>query len=361
MRVVHVINDLRIGGAERLLTDIAPRLRAVGIDLSVVALAACGSFLEEQLTASGVPVTLGRLPIRSPLQPIWLARQLRGAQIVHSHLFPAQWWTACAVGRRAPDSGAPVLVTTEHNTLNRRRRPWLRPLDRRIYARYDAIAAISEATATALAAWVPEIEARLTVVENGVDLARIAAAEPLDRAELDIPAGAPLLVSVGRLEPQKDFPTLLRAMTWVPGAFLALAGDGPLRGELERLSATLGIVDRVRFLGRTPRVPALLKAADIYVQSSAWEGFGIAVVEALAAGRPVVVSDVPGVREIVGDTGLRFPAGDSAALASAVGVLMGDGARRAALGAAGPSRAAHYDIARCVESHHALYRQRSGA
>ncbi len=90
---------------------------------------------------------------------------------------------------------------------------------------------------------------------------------------------------------------------------LLLVGDGVKRPDLERLAAELKIVERVRFLGNRSDVPDILAAADIYIQPSRWDGFGIAALEAMAAGLPVVVSNVPGLRDVVGDAGLLFEAG----------------------------------------------------
>jgi len=139
-----------------------------------------------------------------------------------------------------------------------------------------------------------------------------------------------------RLEPQKRHDVLLEAWTRVVGAVLLLAGDGSLRAELEQRAEQLGVADRVRFLGTRCDVPDLLEAADVTVLTSDWEGMPIAVLESLAAGRPVVASDVDGVREaLTGGGGVLVPRRDPEAAAAALAKFLFNADARAAAGAAG--------------------------
>ena len=362
MRVLHIINDLRVGGAERLLCDLAPRLREAGV-VDVALLADTPSFLRDGLAASGVRIILPPhpLPLRSPRQVGWLSRLMTGYDLVHVQLFPAQLWVSMAA-RRLPRQMRPRLVTTEQNTHNRRRKPVFRPIETWMYAPYDRIIAITDATADALADWIPATRSRTTIIPNAADVSRFAhVAAPADRAALGIPAHATLLTCVGRLEEQKDHATLIRAMGRLPETVhAAFVGGGVLEEGLRAQAASLGVGERVHFLGRRSDIPEILTASDMYVQPSRWEGFGIAVVEAMAAGLPVVISDVAGVREVVGAAGLRFPVGDDAALATQVSGLINDPARRADLISQGRARAQDFTIERCVNTHVALYQQLLG-
>lgn len=285
---------------------------------------------------------------------------MREVDIVHVQLFPAQLWAAVAATRLGKK--APVLVTTEQNTYNRRRDiPLLRPVDAWMYQRYTRIAAITDATADALIKYLPETRAKTVVIPNGIALERFrditVTAEDRTNRLPDIPATAPLLASIGRLETQKDVPTLLRALAQLDGVHLALIGDGPLRPELEALAKELNITDRAHFLGRREDVAILLRLADLYVQSSAWEGFGIAAVEAMASGLPVVHSDVPGLREVVSESaGVRCPPSDPIALANAIRSLLGDTAKRATLSKNARERATMYRIENSVAAYLELYR-----
>lgn len=179
---------------------------------------------------------------------------------------------------------------------------------------------------------------RLAEVPNFA--ADLAGAEP---AALPFPR--PLL-AMGRLHPNKDFPTLLRALARLPDARLALAGEGPQRAALAALARGLGIAERVAFLGWRRDVGALLAASEMLVVPSRIEPLGNVVLEGFSAARPVVAAAADGPRELIADgvNGLLVPIGDDAALAAAIAGLRADPARAAALAAAG--RAA-------FEAHHA--------
>jgi glycosyltransferase involved in cell wall biosynthesis len=162
------------------------------------------------------------------------------------------------------------------------------------------------------------------------------------QAELDA-SGRPVVLGVGRLAPQKDFGTLIAAATaWAdraPQPLLVIAGDGPLAGQLEIQAQALGV--DVRFLGVRNDVPALLAAADVFALPSRWEGQPLILQEALRAGRPIVATDVGGVRDLTGDdAALLVPPADPAALGRAITDVLDDTGLGKRLSAAAESRAA---------------------
>lgn len=175
---------------------------------------------------------------------------------------------------------------------------------------------------------------RAHVLPNFVDP---PAAGPVSRFGLDTPLDAPLLVAAGRLHENKGFDVLLDALATLPGVWLWLAGDGLEGAALHRQAERLGIAGRIRFLGWRDDVPALMAAGDVYVCPSRHEPLGNVVLEAWAAGRPVVAADVAGPGRLIEDgrTGLLVPAGDAAALAAAIADLLMDRPRAAVLAAAG--------------------------
>ncbi|WP_240048318.1 glycosyltransferase [Crenalkalicoccus roseus] len=175
-------------------------------------------------------------------------------------------------------------------------------------------------------------EARAHHLPNFVhDLAGLAP------AALPAPAGAPRLLALGRLHPNKGFDLLLRAMPLLPGAHLFLAGEGGERAALERLARELGVADRVAFLGWRQDPGALLAACDVFVCPSRHEPLGNVVLEAWSAARPVVAAAAQGPTELIrdGETGLLVPREAPEALAAAIAGLLADPARAAALAAAG--------------------------
>lgn len=169
------------------------------------------------------------------------------------------------------------------------------------------------------------------------NFAEIAALPPLPRESLATPADAPLVVALGRLHPNKGFDTLLDALAQAKGVYLWLAGEGPLDHALKRQAHTLGIEDRVRFLGWRQDVGALLAAADMLVCSSRSEPLGNTIIEAWSARLPVVACAASGPAELIANdkTGLLVPCDDAAALTQAIAALAADKPRAAALADAG--------------------------
>jgi glycosyltransferase involved in cell wall biosynthesis len=356
MRILQVIDSLNRGGAEVMLTAMAPLFRKRGLTCDVIALLQRPSPLEHSLLDQDIHLRFtGVKQLYSPQQIVELTKFLRGYDIVHVHLFPAQLWTVLAALRLASH---PPLVTTEHNTWNARRLWLWKPMDRWMYQYYKRIACISDATAESLGRWCPAIREKITVIANGI---------PLDVFENAQPAALPhvsgdvaRLVFVGRFEAQKDHVTLLRALTALPNAHLLLVGDGPLRSRLEEMVHSLGICNRVTFLGWRNDVAAVLKASDIYVHSTHSDGFGIAACEAMAAGLPVVASDVAGLAQLVSGVGILFPEGDDKALAHHIAALIESPDRRREMSRAGLQRARQFNIENTVDACIRMYESALG-
>jgi glycosyltransferase involved in cell wall biosynthesis len=349
MRVLQVIDSLRVGGAEVLVRDLVPRFLRHGIDCEVLVLLRSASALEIGLQDAGVKILdTGNVPLYSPRQIPALARRMREFDLVHVHLFPAQLWAAlAAVQTRCK------LVTTEHNTWNARRHWWFRPVDEWMYSRYQRIACNSDATAEELVRWCPSVEGKVRVVPNGISVEAFANARPVDLRGRG--GGMTKAVFVGRLEQQKDHATLLRALVLVPNVHLFMLGDGPLRGRLEQQARDLGIGDRVTFTGFRNDVPEILKACDIYVHSTTSDGFGIAACEAMAAGLPVIASDVPGLAQVIEGAGVIFPVGDHLSLAQELNALAESPEKRASMSEASRRRARDFSIERTVDLHIQMY------
>jgi len=249
----------------------------------------------------------------------WLRRQR--PDVVHAHMPHAAWLA------RWSRLGAPmrVLVDTLHSSSTG-------ALGRRLGYRWsnwlpDKVTAVSHAVAEAHLLARMATAGKLAMVGNGVDAGlwrpdgTVRAAV---RRELGL-EGEFAWLAAGRLDPVKDYPTLLKAMVNVPeAARLIIAGGGQLDGELRRLSEGLGLESRVRFLGFEPNVRRLMQAADAFVLSSRWEGLPMALLEAAACGLPAVVTDVPGTREAVvdGETGFLAVAGSAEALQGAMSRMM---------------------------------------
>lgn len=354
MKILHVITSLQLGGAERLMVDLLPRLRDKGHEVELAVFDGRETPLFAPLEQAGI--TIHRLAtgrnVYDPRNILDLARLLRRGHydIVHTHNTACQLFAPFA---RTLSGQKTRLFTTEHNTTNRRRgNTVLRLVDRWMYARYTRIICISEQTQVNLEQHIGK-QSKASVVHNGIDVARFT--KPIK----DIIGQTHFqIVMIAGFRPQKDQDTLLRALAQLPENYrLRLVGDGARRAELESLAQTLGITARIDFAGVRSDIPDVLAEADVVVLSSHWEGFGLAAVEGMAAGRPVIVTDVPGLREIVGGFGLLFPHGDAAALAGTILEITKSPAYYREVATSCQTRAAEYDISRMVEGYFNIYQR----
>lgn len=363
-RVLQIITGLGTGGAEQQLRLL---LRHLPYACDVVTLTEPGP-VAAGLRADGVRVT--DLRMRGNRDVAALPRLVRlirrgGYDLVHTHLY-----RACVYGRLAARAaGVRAVVATEHSLGADAIEG--RALTRGVRALYlgterlgGATVAVSETVAARLAEWgVPP--SRIETVPNGIDAALFRsdrAARAAVRARLGIAPEAYAIGGVGRLVPGKRFDSLIRAVAAVPGTVALIAGEGPERARLVRLAAALGVTDRVRlpgdcgvFAGEAPglTVPGVLGALDLFVSPSRDEAFGLAVVEALAAGLPVVYRACPAVADLppAEVPGARRVGTDDAGLIEAV---------RDAKAGPPPGRVpapgvGRYDIRRTAERVAALY------
>ncbi len=354
-----VITDLDVGGAERALVALATGLDRRRWRPSVVALGGEGP-LAGPLREAGIGVEcLGVDPRRPDLAVRKLAWALRrvGAPLVQSFLFHAN----VAARLAAPMAGRPWVVGGLR--VAERRRRWHLTLDRITSRLATGSICVSEGVRRFSVAEGGLDPARLVVIPNGVDPAPFDRADAAARSSIGVPEGAVLALYVGRLDPQKGLDVLLEAAAAVaearPDWHLALAGAGPDRDVLIDRAASLPTLEgRVHWLGRRDDVPALLKAADLLVLPSLWEGMPNAVLEAMAAGLPVVATLVEGTEDLVlpGRTGWLVPPGQPAPLAAALLEAAADPDRRRRLGRAARARVeAEFTPGRVVEAYERLW------
>jgi glycosyltransferase involved in cell wall biosynthesis len=224
-----------------------------------------------------------------------------------------------------------------------------------MYSKYAAIACIGISARDALRDWLDQEGPPITIIPNGIDVERFAR-ESKARKKGKASTGATILICVANLADGKGHEVLLHAVSLLPATELLLVGEGPKRSDLQRLTQELGIAERVRFLGRRNDVPELLATADIYVQPSYWEGFGIATLEAMAAGLPVVASDVPGLRDVVGDAGLLAPAGSAVDLANCIAQLLSDPDLQSRVALLAQQRSKQFSIETTASAYLQLYK-----
>ncbi len=316
MKVLHIQRIGGIGGSERHLLTLLPALAARGVDVRFLGLdddsRAPGPFYE----ALTVPYTRVLAPRDLDPRLAWQVRaQTRDADIVHTHLVHADVYGALGAGR---------LVSTKHND-DPFRAGAFRFVERALARRAAKVIAITEALARFQVERVGLPARKVEVIHYGLDDVPAAwGSNPADHLRPD----ARVLLAVCRLEPQKGLDTAVRALPDVrtrhPTAELVVLGEGPQRSDLERLATDLQVP--VHLLGRVPDVAAWLRRADVVVHPARWEGFGLALLEAMLASKPIVATNVSSIPEIVadGETGLLVPPDDAAALAAAVTRLLDD-------------------------------------
>ncbi|MCB9450137.1 MAG: glycosyltransferase [Anaerolineaceae bacterium] len=335
MRVVHVIKVTGISGAERHLLTLLPALQARGMEMHLALLTEPDNPVNEFAQAmQGGGITIHRFTIGhdADARMAWRLRDLFYQllpDIVHTHLLHADLYGIPG----AKLAGVPVIITSRHNDNAFRRRFPVRQVNGGLWRMADAGIAISDSIARfarevegAPAHKIHRIYYGLDFDPNAVD--RGEARHAL-RHELDLAEGTPIIGIVCRLVEQKGVLYGLRAFWQIATAspaHLVIAGDGLLRDKLETEVQTLGIADRVHFLGWREDVPQLMAAFDIFLLPSLWEGFGLVLLEAMAQQTPVVASAVSAIPEIVaeGQTGLLVPPRNAEGLAGALLTLLND-------------------------------------
>ena len=362
-RVAYVLGTTQ-GGTGRHVAMLATGCVAAGFGVAVLgpaearSLPGLGRALQPGAGRRGAAaidvgtVTIGDRPRpgRDAAAVSRLRRLLTGQapDVVHAHGLRAGAVTALALrpypGARWPGGRRPALVVTVHNAP-----PPSAPaaafyglLERLVARRADVVLCVSaDLTARMRRLGAREVAAAIVPApELGRASAGVA---PGLRPPCPAAAGRPVVLGVGRLAAQKGFDTLIAAAArWRdrrPEPLLVIAGTGPLAGQLSGQAGELGV--DVRFLGSRDDVPGLLADADVLALPSRWEGQPLILQEALRAGRPVVATDVGGVRDLAGDgAALLVPPGDPAAFAAAVLSVLDDSDLAASLGAAAAARAA---------------------
>lgn len=350
LRVCHVSLTLKTGGLERLLADLARHHDPAACQMEFIAMREVGRFADV-IRAAGCRVhafsPAGRLGQLKQLLQVFRDGEF---DVVHTHnTYPHLYATLAARWAKVP-----VVVQTRHG--QRAGHGWKSRLQYRWASKLvDRIIPVSHDAAD------------LTVRQDGVPAEKVQTIwNGIDVHDFDFrgPGAQPVAVSVARLSPEKDFPTLLQAMklahAQVPELKLRLVGDGPERGKLESLTRDLGLTGCVQFFGDCRDVPEQLAQSAMFVSSSLTEGISLTLLEAMAVGLPVIATSVGGNPEIVvhGETGQLVPPRNPEKLAEALVTL----SRRPDLwrqqGQAGRERVeAHFDVRRMVADYQDLYAQ----
>lgn len=353
MRILQVITSLRTGGAEKLMVDLLPRLRDLGHEVDLCVFDGLRTPFYDTLESKGIRVIPLRVggSVYDPRNTFALVSLIKKYDVVHTHNTACQMYVAMA-----NVFAKKCIVTTEHSTSNRRRKyPMLKWLDAWMYRQYQTIVTVSDIAGQNIKDYIGDASLPTKTITNGIDVNRFRNAEPCQEIA-DAYKDCFVCVMVAGFRYEKDHATVIKAFSHLPEQYhLLLVGDGEKRGDLEALVATLGLGERVHFLGIRMDVPNLLQAADVVIMSSHREGLSLSNLEGMASGKPFIASDVEGLHEIVDGAGILFPHQDAEALAGLIRECCEDRNFANYVGANCYARAKKYDISKMAEQYANLY------
>lgn len=358
LRILHIINNLGSGGAEKLLSDILPIIAGNEhhVSLMICNSQASVSKYHKKLEDHGIAIIDLKTSFYNPFQVFSIARLIRKGRfdIVHAHLFPTQYWLAFA---SLIFGGKTKLVKTEHSVFNERKQYGiLKPLEKFVYSRYTKVVAISEQVKQNLADWLGRTH--IEIIENGVNLHEIEEAKAKSKNQKFpfIDASRFNILMTGRFDGiHKDQKTLIEAVSKLKEVQLIFAGDGPALERIQEYAWSLLQKDQVHFLGMRTDVYALMSKVDLNVLSTNTEGLSGVTLESLASGKPFLGSDVDGVRDVVPDQRFLFPKQQVEPLAEKITELMRNEELREAMANSGMVHVRQYDLHHMVAKYLNLY------
>jgi glycosyltransferase involved in cell wall biosynthesis len=362
MKILHVINTFDVGGAQSLLVEMAVMQVTMGYDVQILQLVKSRTqILEEKVMERGIKLYTLSLnqSVYNPFHIFSLIKYLRSYEIVHVHLFPAQYWVAFA---KWLSFSKTLLVTTEHNTFNKRRNHWLlHNIDTFIYKNaYKVVVACADVALKSFKRKYPNINA--VSIPNGVNVSRFTNALPYSKKDLlDLDNDVFLVAMVARFDYPKRQDIIIEAISKLPNSFHAvfIGGNKNDKGviKLQELVKRLCIGDRIHFLYARNDVERILKTVDVIIMSSEYEGLSLSSIERMAVNKPFIASNVNGLREVVNGSGILFENNNSSQLADIIYRLKVDFHLLDATAKKCLSRAGEYDIKRMVNNYDSLYRK----
>jgi glycosyltransferase involved in cell wall biosynthesis len=349
VRLLWLIDSLTVGGAEALVVPFARRLDRRRFDLTVCALSTiAGNPIESRLRDAGVRVvSLGARSLRdrSAFGRLKDFVRAESTDLVHAHLAYSAIWSALLSRSTgipsiitlhvAPAASRAVQTTVRQKILTTVRDRLMRFAVNRWSSR---VVMVSGALRDNYARGGGIRRSKIRVVHNGIEVERFERDRAESRSrlarEFGIPPGAPIVVTVSVLRPGKGVNVLLEAAREIPDAVFLIIGDGPMAAEWRQLAASRGVDARVRWAGHRDDVDALLAGCDLFAHPTLSDAFPTVLLEAMAAGLPIVASNVGGVPEIVvpSETGLLVPPGDARKLTAAIADLLSSPQRARQLG-----------------------------
>ena len=355
MKVLQLIDSLGVGGAEKLIVSTVPLMVEQGYTVDVLLLNGEQTpFYKELLNKECSNIySLGK-SYYNPFYIFKIIKYLRDYDVVHVHLFPAQYYAALA---KITSFSKTKLIFTEHSTGNSRMdNPKFKYLEQFIYKRFNKIVCITQEVKDSLVNKLKINTSKLAVINNGIDIQEISNTISENRSNFGYLESDKLLIMVAGFREQKDQDTVIRTLQLLPDNYkLLLVGDGDRRKVLETLVLELRLKERVNFLGVRTDVYRLIKMSDIAILSSHWEGFGLAAAEAMACKKPTIASNVEGLAQVVENGGLLFKSRDAKDLRDQI-ISLEDSIQYNLIAKKCYQKSLEYDISKMVNSLVDLYK-----
>ncbi len=355
--ILYLITELSVGGAQTVLYELLKNIDRNRFDPAVACLFNGNGKTAESIRQLNIPVFDAGMRHKADfeaLRRLYLIIRNSHPVILHSHLFHANQ-TARMLGRLA---GSPVIVNCEHTSAMESE--WRYRVNRLTIGLADRVVAVSASVQEFCTVHIHLPASKLVLIRNGIAIPdKTLPTQRESRQMFNLPEEVDLIGTIGRLDPIKGYSYLLEALKQIdPDACLVIVGDGPEREHLQAHACRLGIKERVFWMGSVQDIWSILPAFDLFVLPSLREGLPVTLLEAMAAGLPVVATQVGGVPEVIldGITGILLPAGNPQALAEAIQRLLTKPGLCMEMGRSGRERVRDdFSVEQMVQKTQALY------
>ncbi|WP_298485352.1 glycosyltransferase [uncultured Maribacter sp.] len=359
MRILHVINNLKREGAQKLLIDIVSNELNRENEIDIVLLENKNDFEDAIASHNNIKVIVsvyGKYSLGN-FRTIYSLIKKKNYNVMHSHLFPANYYCAFV----APFFKKVTNITTEHSTNNRRRNKLIfRIIESFLYKSYDIIIGISDATTHKLKSFL-FFKNNILTVNNGIDFTKIESikneqSKDLERIKELKKEGFFILIMIARFTSLKNHKIVIEALNILDKNFhLVLIGEGETYEEINNNIKTYNLCNRIHFLGIQENIFPFLKQADISIIPSLWEGFGLVAIESMACGIPTIVSDVDGLSNIVENGALKFNVNKASDLKEKIMTLYNSDELKNELKEKGLLISKKYNITNTIKAYQSIY------
>ncbi|WP_426354159.1 glycosyltransferase [Exiguobacterium sp. R-39] len=297
MKILYITTHLDNGGAEKLIADMAIYSKKKGLEVTVLMILNRKGVPYENLMINKIKViNLNKSSLHDFALSFTLYNISKKFDIIHTHTYYAQLYSSLFISKKK-------LITTEHSTNNNRRNKKIfKLIDSLMYFKYSKIVSITDSVEKNLKKWIiSKNKDKFSVINNGIDVEKYFNDKKVEKEQIGFKKKETLLISVGRLEPVKNQLLLLDAFSEIrdPNVKLILIGNGSLKPEILKKIKNKNLFDRVTLLENIKNIDTFLKASDVFVLPSLWEGFGLSALEAAISGNTLVLSDIEGLKDMI--------------------------------------------------------------